>query len=172
MILCYEMVEVILNREMETPSEVQARRQQAARILARLREILPSVLAVYPVDIAYVYGSVARGTVTPFSDVDIALVLSRSLSPYDRLMLELEIQAAIEDAGDLTAVDVRAINGAPLLVQGKVVQEGLLVYEGDRSRRVAFEVGTRKRYFDFAPAARRLRTAFLEKVHREGLFYG
>jgi hypothetical protein len=59
-----------------------------------------------------------------------------------------------------------------LLVQGKVVQEGLLVYEGDRSRRVAFEVETRKRYFDFAPAARRLRTAFLDKVHREGLLYG
>lgn len=154
-------------------SQVKAQRQQqAARILAQLRRTLPSVLPSYPVDAAYVYGSVARGTVTPFSDTDIALVLSEPLPPYKRLMLEFAIQAAIEDASDLTDVDVRAINEAPLLVRGKVVQQGILLYQRDRARRVAFEVQTRKRYFDFAPVARRLSIAFLDKVHREGLLRG
>lgn len=148
------------------------RRREATRILARLREKAPSVLAGYPVDAAYVYGSVARKTVTPFSDVDIALVLSKPLSPYERLMLELEIQAALEDMSGLKGLDVRAVNDAPLLVQGRVVQEGILLYERDRARRVAFEVQTRKRYFDFVPTARRLRAAFLDKVRREGLLYG
>ncbi|RLC64357.1 MAG: hypothetical protein DRI79_11010 [Chloroflexi bacterium] len=157
-------------------SEVKVqRKQRAVQTLARLRQILPSVLTGYPVDAAYVYGSVARGTMTPFSDVDVALVLKTPLSPYDRLMLELAIQGAIEEAmGGMNSapVDVRAINEAPLTVRGRIVQEGVLLYERDRARRVAFEVATRKRYFDFAPVARRLRDSFLQRVHREGLLYG
>lgn len=62
------------------PEDVQTqRRQEAERILARLREIAPPILARHPVDAAYVYGSVARGTVTPLSDVDVALLLSEAL---------------------------------------------------------------------------------------------
>ncbi|GAB4548712.1 MAG: hypothetical protein Kow0063_43630 [Anaerolineae bacterium] len=157
---------------MDTHSEDQVRQQAAARILEQLKEVLPSVLAAYPVEVAYVYGSVARGTVTPFSDVDIALVLSEPLPPYERLKLEMEIEAAIEDASALRDMDVRVIDQAPLLVRGKVVQEGVRLYERDQARRVAFEVETRKRYFDFAPVARRLQAALLEKIQREGLRHG
>ena len=158
---------------MDAESKVKAQREQlAAQILDRLQQTLPPVLAKYPIEAAYVYGSVARGMVTPFSDIDIALVLSEPLPPYERLMLEFSIQADIQDASDLRALDVRAITEAPLLVRGKVVQEGMLLYQRDKARRVAFEVQTRKRYFDFAPVARRLRLAFLDKVHREGLIHG
>lgn len=158
---------------MDTQSKVKAQRQQETdRILARLREVLPPILARYPVDAAYVYGSVARGTVTPFSDVDIALLLTTPLPPYERLQMELTIQGDIETTCGLSPVDVRAINEAPLTVRGRIVQQGVLIYERDRARRVAFEVATRKRYFDFAPVACRLRDAFLQRVHREGLLYG
>jgi predicted nucleotidyltransferase len=157
---------------MDTQHHVQERQQQAEQIMARLRQVLPAILTRYPVDAAYVYGSVARGTVTPFSDIDIALLLSESPPPYERLMLELDIQAAIEDGSGLSEVDVRAINEAPLSARGKIVQQGVLLYERDRARRIAFEVQTRKRYFDFAPTAHRLRAAFLDKIHREGLLHG
>jgi predicted nucleotidyltransferase len=157
---------------MDTQSEVEARRREAAHILDRLRGVMPSVLAEYPVNVAYVFGSVARRTVMPFSDVDVALVLSVALPPYECLTLELRIGAAIEDASGLTGLDVRAINDAPLMVRGKVVQEGIRVYERDHAQRVAFEVRTRKRYFDFAPVARRLQAAFLDKIRSEGLLHG
>jgi len=161
---------------MDTQSEVRAQRQrQATQSLAMLRQVLPVVLADYPVEAAYAYGSVARGTMTPFSDVDIALLLKAPLPSYDRLMLELAVQGAIEAAMGSTKsppVDVRAINEAPLTVRGRIIQEGILLYERERRRRVAFEVETRKRYFDFAPALRRLRDAFLRRVHKEGLLHG
>ncbi len=158
---------------MKASEDVQTKRQlEAQRILTRLREVAPSIVAPYPVDAAYVYGSVARGSVTPLSDVDIALLLSDALPPYERLMLELNIQGEIETADGLPAVDVRAIDEAPLMVRGRILEQGILIYERDHTRRVAFEVATRKRYFDFAPVARRLRDAFLERVHREGLLYG
>ena len=148
------------------------RMEKSADVLDRLRQILPSVLPDYPVVAAYVYGSAARGTMLPSSDVDIALVCRDALPSYDRLKLELSIQGAVDDFLRSSPVDVRIINGAPLTVRGRIVQAGILVYEGDRAHRVAFEVDTRKRYFDFAPVARRLRDAFLERVHREGLLHG
>jgi predicted nucleotidyltransferase len=149
----------------------EERRQNAEQVMARLKRCLPAVLAEYPVDAAYVYGSVARGTATPLSDVDIAVLLTEPLSSRDRLKLELTIQGEIETRCGLSPVDVRAINGAPLMVQGRVVQQGRLVYERDRARRVHFEVMTRKRYFDFAPVARHLQEAFLERVRQDGLRY-
>lgn len=77
---------------MDAQSTVKAQRQQeAGRILARLREVLPPILARYPVDAAYVYGSVARGTVTPLSEVDIALLLTAPLPSYERLKRDCSI---------------------------------------------------------------------------------
>jgi predicted nucleotidyltransferase len=137
-----------------------------------LKEIVPAILAQYPVEAAYTYGSVARGTMTPLSDVDIALLLADSLSPSEQLDLELTIQGKLEVASGYSPVDVRSVNQAPLLAQARIVQQGILIYERDRARRVAFEVMTRKRYFDFAPVARRLRDAFLERAHKEGLIRG
>lgn len=100
------------------------RRQESRRVLARMKEVIPSILAQHPVDAAYAFGSAARGTMTPFSDVDIALLLTSPVPPYERLKLELAIQGEIETASGLFPVDVRAINSAPLMVKGRIVQQG------------------------------------------------
>lgn len=43
-----------------------------------LRRALPAILENEPARVAYLYGSHATGLATPFSDVDVALVLGRS----------------------------------------------------------------------------------------------
>ena len=118
------------------------------------------------------YGSVARGCPLPSSDLDIVLVLSKSPAAYERLVLELDVQAALEDACGLSNLDVRTIDHAPLTAQGRIVQEGVLLYERDKDRRVAFEVLTRKKYFDYRPTAERMQRAFLDHVRRKGLSGG
>jgi len=130
------------------------------------------VLAHYPVDAAYIHGSMARGTPLPDSDVDVALLWRTLPAPYQRLQLELEIQAALEDASGLARLDVRSLNDAPLNVQGSILTEGILLYCADHDRRVAFEVSTRKRYFDFQPLAARLRRRILARIRERGLRYG
>lgn len=158
---------------MEQQNDVRTERQRrAAEIIARLKTYAAEVLAKYPVDIAYLHGSVARGCPLPSSDVDIALVLVELPPPYERLKLELDIQAALEDACHLSNLDVRTINHAPLMVQGSIVQEGILLYSQDKERRVAFEVLTRKRYFDFQPVARQLQQAFFDRIREEGFTGG
>jgi predicted nucleotidyltransferase len=154
---------------MDEKSLVRTERQRrAAEIIARLKPSVAGVLERQPVEIAYLYGSVARGTPLPSSDVDIAVVLAVSPPPYERLTIELNIQAALEDACGLSSLDVRAINNAPLMVQGRIVQEGVLLYQRDKKRRVAFEVLARKKYFDFQPAARKMQQAFFDRIQREG----
>lgn len=148
------------------------RQRRAIDIISRLKAGTIDTLAKYPVEIAYLHGSVARGCPLPSSDVDIALLLTELPMPYERLMLELEIQADLEDACDLSNLDVRTINDAPLMVQGRIVQEGILLYERNKNLRVAFEVLVRKRYFDFQPVARRLQQAFFDRIRKEGFANG
>ena len=158
---------------MEQQNSVQTERQErAAEIITRLKAHAPQVLAKYPVEIAYLHGSVARGRPLPSSDVDIALVFSQLLPPYEHLILELEIQAALEDTCDLAKVDVRTINLAPIMVQGQIIQEGVLLYSRDKDDRVAFEILTRKKYFDYRPTAAWMQRAFLDHIQKKGLSRG
>lgn len=158
---------------MEEPNDPRTERQRrAAEIIARVKANVAVVLAKYPVEIAYLYGSVARGCPLPSSDVDIALVLAESPAAYERLILELDVQAALEDACRLSGLDVRTINHAPLTAQGRIIQEGVLLYERDKDRRVAFEALTRRKYFDYRPTAERMQRAFLDHVRRKGLSGG
>jgi predicted nucleotidyltransferase len=153
--------------------DVQVERQDhAAEIISRLKAHAPEILAHFPVDMAYLHGSVAHGRPLPSSDVDIALVLTELPPPYERLTLEFKIQAALEDACDLTNLDVRTINEAPLMVKGSIIQEGLLLYSRDKDRRLAFEILTRKKYFDYQPTAARMQQAFLSYIRRKGLSGG
>jgi len=149
------------------------RRQHAEAIIEKLKAQLGTVLVGFPVEIAYLHGSVARGTPLPTSDIDLAVVLSDPVPPaVERLKLEFQIQAAVEDACGLKNLDVRTINTAPILVQGEIVQEGLCLYARDRAQKAAFESLTRRKYFDYRPTAERMQAAFLERVRRKGLGRG
>jgi predicted nucleotidyltransferase len=149
------------------------RRQRADEIIKKLTVGLSTVLASFPVELAYLHGSVARGCPLPTSDVDLAIVLSGPLpNAMTRLNLEFGIQAAVEQTCGLTAVDVRTINMAPILAQGRIVQEGLCLYARDKAKRADFESLTRRKYFDYRPTAERIEAAFLEHVRQKGLGRG
>lgn len=135
-------------------------------ILACLQRVLPGVLAQRPVLLAYAYGSVVEGYATALSDVDIALVFApdHHLDAYGRLMQELEIAAELEALCPTRHADVRSIDAAPLLVQGRVLTQGRLLFSKDEDFRVSFEVTVRKRYFDFQPVQARMREAYFAQL--------
>ena len=143
-----------------------------AILVSQLKETLPSILAGWPVSIAYLYGSTASGRTTPFSNVDIALYLSEPVPPRQRLQLELGVEIELEDALALSNADVRVINDAPLAVRGTVVQEGVLLYSRDEEQRVDFESLTLKLYLDFEPTAEMFRRLFFKRLREEGLGRG
>jgi len=97
---------------------------------------------------AYLFGSQARGTASAASDVDIALLLTGAPKTLDDL--QLDVADDLERALGLR-VDVIVMNHAPSDLIHRVLRDGELLVESDRSARVRFEVRARNDYFDLAP---------------------
>jgi len=104
---------------------------------------------------AWLYGSVARGTARADSDVDVAVLFEEDpASTLDAGPLDLE--------GELErllarSTQVVSLNRAPVDLVHRVLRDGILVCDRDRSRRIRFEVRARNEYFDLLPHLQRYR---------------
>jgi predicted nucleotidyltransferase len=124
--------------------------------------------------LAYLYGSMVDGSALPTNDLDIGLVLEPgcALSAYERIQSEFNIAAEIERCCGVRERDVRALDVAPLAVQGRVVSEGVLLQSKVEAFCGQYEISTRKRYFDFLLVVEMMRTSFFQQKNKEGLIHG
>ena len=121
-------------------------------------EDLRALMASAPADVSavYVFGSVARGTASSVSDLDLGILLRRRpASTLAGRMLDYE--AALERALG-RPVQAVVLNDAPPDLAHRVLRDGHLLLERDRSARLQFEVRTRNLYFDLLPLLIRYRT--------------
>lgn len=103
----------------------------------------PGVVAVY------LFGSVARGTDRPSSDVDVAVLFEKTPEARldgPRLTLEGDLERALG-----RRVDLVVLNDAPADLRIRVMRDQHLLLDRDRSSRIRFEVQTRNEAFDLAP---------------------
>jgi uncharacterized protein len=147
---------------------------ELAQIVSLLEKELPQILADQPVMLAYLFGSVVDQLTTAYSDVDIALIFDPSYneSGYERMQIEFAIAEEIEKSRLIPEADVRSIDRAPLMVQGSVLTNGMLVYSRDEGFRVDYEVSVRKKYFDFLPTQEMMQKSFFQHVLKDGLVNG
>ena len=115
----------------------------AERTIAGYFQDKPGIAAVY------LFGSVAKGTAHAESDVDIGVLYQTPPA------LSLMAQPFTEEA-ELTEqlarpVQVVVMNQAPADLVHRILRDGILVVEHDKSRRIAFEVRSRNEYFDLLP---------------------
>jgi predicted nucleotidyltransferase len=123
---------------------------QPETVEPRLVELFSRFAEEKGIAAAYLFGSVARGTARRGSDVDVA-VLYQGEPPQGLARFDLE--GRLE--GDLgLPVQVVILNDAPSDLVHRVLRDGKLVSERDRSCRVAFEVRSRNEYFDMEPIRR------------------
>jgi len=121
-------------------------------VAARVRKVVvshPGVVA------AYLFGSVARGTSKPSSDVDVAVLYEKTPraelgSPPMRLEAALEKELR-------RPVQVVCLNTVPPDLGIRVLRHGTLLTERNRSARIRFEVKLRNEYWDLEPILRRCR---------------
>jgi predicted nucleotidyltransferase len=104
---------------------------------------------------AYLFGSVARGEARASSDVDVAVLYAKD-PPRTLEALPTALQMALSRLLQ-APVEVVVLNKAPVDLVKRVLRDGILVLDRDRSRRIAFEVDARNRYWDIEPLLRRYR---------------
>lgn len=121
------------------------------------RKIADVVEACPDVAAAYLFGSHARGTDTPVSDVDVA-VLFRAPPPRRLDAPRFSLEGDLERELGRT-VDLVLLNDAPVDLRIRVLREGRLLVDRDRAARIAFEVRTRNEAFDLEPVLARYRAA-------------
>ena len=97
----------------------------------------------------YLFGSEARGQARPSSDVDVGVFFEKDPEPtFSGLPLDLE--AELESLLGRPA-QVVSLNTAPADLVHRVLRDGVLILDRDRSRRIRYEVARRNEYFDLLP---------------------
>lgn len=124
-------------------------------VMARLRRFFEE----RSLDVAavYLFGSVARGTDTPASDVDVGVLLAREPA-RDLNALLLGVEGDLEKALERD-VQIVVLNSAPCDLVHRVLRDARLVLDRQPSLRIAFEVRARNEFFDLEPILRRYRGA-------------
>lgn len=116
----------------------------------RLRDVVVS--APEEVAAVYLYGSQARGTASPGSDVDLGLLLQSVPAPALHGPAR-DMEAAVERAVGMP-VEAVVLNTAPADLVHRVSRDGVVILDRDRPARLRFEVQSRNEYFDLAPLRR------------------
>ncbi len=119
-----------------------------------LLDTLKRLLAGAPTEVlaAYLYGSQARGTDSPSSDVDIGVLLGAPPRPTLQ-NLARDLEARVEGVLRRPA-EVVMLNGAPSDLVHRVLRDGVVLLDRDRAARICFEVQSRNEYFDMEPIRR------------------
>jgi predicted nucleotidyltransferase len=125
--------------------------------LSMVERTLREYLAAHPhgAYAAYLFGSVSRGEARPDSDVDVAVLLEAG-APKTLEAFPTVLQGDLSELLNCP-VDVVTLDSAPPDLIHRVLRDGRLVLDRDKSRRIAFEVYSRNVYFDLKPFLERYR---------------
>lgn len=110
-------------------------------------------------DALWVYGSVARGTDTAGSDVDLAALFARR--PAAAELLSLPGDLAVLAGRDVDLVD---LDTASPVIAMQVLREGRLLADVVPRRRIAFVSGLTSRYEDLRRLRQGSEAALLKRV--------
>ena len=96
---------------------------------------------------SYFFGSLAKGTLSPLSDVDIAIFLKKGNNLADR---KLEILGKLIDILETDEIDLVVLNTTDLPLIMGVLNNKKLIVDKDPFARHQFESLMMRKYFDFS----------------------
>jgi len=134
-----------------------------SRIIKHLKSNSNTFLKLEGLTAIYLYGSVISGRLREESDIDIAILPSYKTTTDERLELiskvEDSISSLLKKIGvkrDLSILDLRE-KYISLVLQYKIITEGILLYENNKKERLEFENTIKGEYFDFIPFLKSLK---------------
>ncbi len=111
------------------------------------------LLREYDVEIAYLFGSRARGDHGPASDADVGVLFAEGLDGRARFQRQLQLASRLCSVLEVPRVDVVVLDEAPPALRFRVIEQGRLLLCDNELRRIRFEARTMVEYID----TRRLR---------------
>lgn len=135
-----------------------------------LLDRIAACLAVRPEVLdGYLFGSHARGTAQPHSDIDVAVYVAPAALPAGGGDVDAAIAADLMSALARNDVDVILLNHAPPLLYHRVLRDGVRAFSRDPRATTTREGQALSRYCDFVPQLAKIRTAS-ERRLRAGAF--
>ena len=122
----------------------KARNREEEALAEGLKRYFSGVKEVVAV---YLFGSATRGKESP-GDIDLAILLDRTIPPDLLSDIKLRLMREVEDAAG-REVDLVFLGEADPVLEHQVRKYGRLLFERDRGERIRYEILSRKRYFDF-----------------------
>ena len=117
------------------------------------------------VKLAVLFGSNARGTAGPKSDVDLGLLLEPDTRPN-----RIEIEAELERAAHRT-LDVIYLDEAPPLLRFEISKDGMVLAEREEGLWSRFKARAMVDWWDWAPTAKQIEQAAIRRL-REKVEHG
>ncbi|HHV81932.1 TPA: nucleotidyltransferase domain-containing protein [bacterium] len=116
-----------------------------------IEELIPNaqdILERHPnIIFAYLFGGLAKGRISPVSDIDIAVYLT---NVDDILEVKLEILSLLSDTLNTDEIDLVILNTAPLPLRARIIQNKKVLVDKDPALRYSFESLVLREYFDFS----------------------
>ena len=103
------------------------------------------------IEIAYIFGSIARGTESALSDIDIAILIDDQQINEDKFRYgyKAEILADLMKILKKNNVDLVILNEANTLLRHRVLYHGKLICSKNEKKRIEFQTNTIDKYIDF-----------------------
>lgn len=113
-------------------------------VLQKIGEVLSGFEEI---DVGYVFGSFLKGE---FEDIDVALLVSKSLSPYKSMKFAMKVGREIERTLNYSfEIDVKILNSSPTYFQYEVIKNGKVIFCEDEAKRIRYEAEALSNYLDY-----------------------
>jgi len=116
------------------------------------------------IDFAYLFGSFVK--LDHYHDIDIAVHLEKNFNPDDYKKFpygyESNLIADISALLKTDKIDLVIFNKAGILIQQRIINSGMLLFERNRYKRISYENYIRSLYIDAEPL-RRIKMFYLKR---------
>ena len=116
------------------------------------------------IDFAYLFGSFVKSH--HYHDIDIAVHLEKNFNPDDYKKFpygyESNLIADISALLKTDKIDLVIFNKAGILIQQRIINSGMLLFERNRYKRISYENYIRSLYIDAEPL-RRIKMFYLKR---------
>ena len=142
-------------------------------VIARLQKFVDKIGDSGQITAFYLFGSYAAGRPTPMSDIDLAVLLDKSVERERYLAERLRLMGELSTILGTDEVELVVLNESPPGLAYRVIRDGELLFapEEGKGELVDFKVRNMDRYFDFQPAQRIFSEGLARRI-REGSFGG